>query len=729
MGEKVVNMRKAAYNVLKDIFGFSGFKETQEEVILNILAKKDTLAVMPTGSGKSLCYQIPALVFRGLTIVVSPLISLMQDQVEQMVSLGINAVLLNSSLSSQEYAENMLKVKDGTAKLLYVAPETLLKDSILHMLQKLEVDCFTIDEAHCISEWGHDFRPEYRKLSAVRALFPGAVCAAFTATATKRVQGDIKDSLSQNEHNFSTFITSFDRKNLYLEVTPKSNSYQQTLDFINKFPNQSGIIYCFSRKQVDELYLSLKEAGYSVKPYHAGLQERERKEHQRLFIRDDIQIMIATIAFGMGINKPNVRFVLHHDLPKNIEGYYQEIGRAGRDGLDAHCLLLFSYQDAHKINYFINQKPESEKRVAQTHLNAMIALAESDTCRRLPLLSYFEETPGRDNCGFCDVCTGEEREVVDITIPAQKFLSCAKKTGEFFGASHIIDVLLGSKAKKVLEKSHQLLSTYNIGTEYSKNQWQHLARQFIRQGLLIQDPGYGSLKLTPKAYLCLKSEIEIQGSIKEVSAGESKKKIQGGNLNYDPGFFEVLRKKRKEIADSQNVPPYVVFSDKTLMEIAAYFPENNEELLKIHGIGGVKCKEYGQMILNTVKNYKKTSGVPGFKKDFGSQEGPSSGKEPKYMQTGRAFAGGKSVEELCGQEGVKAATVLEHLYTYLFEGYPLPAGSFRSMLDQDDGTIKKVMRSFEEKGSDKLKPVYEDLKETISYDELKIFRLHYLTQG
>ncbi|PKL87616.1 MAG: DNA helicase RecQ, partial [Ignavibacteriae bacterium HGW-Ignavibacteriae-2] len=482
-------MLKKAHTILNDVFGYKTFRPLQEKIIQSILHKKDALVIMPTGGGKSLCYQIPALIFEGLTIVVSPLISLMKDQVEQLHQLGIGAIFLNSSLNAEEYQNNIELLLNGKVKLLYVAPETLFMDKTIRLLDSIKVDCITVDEAHCISEWGHDFRPEYRKLAEVRNHFPETVCIAFTATATPRVQQDIIQSLKLK--NAAEFIASFNRENLYLEIIPKTGGVDQTIKFLRKYPNQSGIIYCFSRKQVDSLYNDLLHAGYSVLPYHAGLKDEERKNNQELFIRDDVQIIVATIAFGMGINKSNVRFVIHYDLPKNIESYYQEIGRAGRDGLRSHCLLLFSYADILKIRYFINQKESKEKRIAEDHLNAMLDYAETGVCRRVPMLSYFGEKTNIKKCGMCDNCNSNEKDLVDVTIPAQKFLSCVKRTNEIFGASYIVDVLRGSKSDKVLNNGHDKLSTYNIGSEYTKKQWMYLSHQLIHNQLLESDPAYG----------------------------------------------------------------------------------------------------------------------------------------------------------------------------------------------------------------------------------------------
>src|SRR6266498_722301 len=562
-----------ASSILKNTFGYDTFRPLQHEVIENVLASRDTLAIMPTGGGKSLCYQIPALLLDGLTVVVSPLISLMKDQVEQLRAFGVPALFLNSSLTPQEYQENMEYVKRGEVKLLYLAPETLLTPRILSLLAEVKVDLLTIDEAHCISEWGHDFRPEYRQLVEVRKRFPNAVCLALTATATSRVRQDIRTTLKFATTN--EFVASFNRENLYIEVALKRDPVSQIIQMLERYKDQSGIIYCFSRKQVDELAAYLASKGYSVRPYHAGLEDSERRKNQEAFIRDDVQIIVATIAFGMGINKPNVRFVIHFDLPKSIEGYYQEIGRAGRDGLPAHCLLLYSYSDVAKLNYFIDQKEGSEKRVAMQHLDAIVRYAEDEiSCRRKPLLNYFGELYEAESCSNCDNCTSAPTPLTDITIYAQKFLSCVKRADEKFGAGHITDILLGSKNEKVLRWEHDKLSTYGIGTDLTKKQWTHLARQLTQMGYLNQDGEYRSLSLSPRAIDALKNRTKIYGMIEEVHERIKKNGKQKVELEYNNALFALLRSKRKEMADELGVPPYVIFSDKTLVEMAAYYPQS-----------------------------------------------------------------------------------------------------------------------------------------------------------
>ena len=605
-------MTTQAQSILKSVFGYDNFRPLQAEIIGNILDRKDVLVVMPTGGGKSLCFQIPALVFQGLTVVISPLISLMKDQVEQLQQLGVSATVLNSSLSAVDYRRNVGLVKSNAAKLLYLAPEALLKPNMLELLSAVKVECLAIDEAHCISQWGHDFRPEYRQLVKARAIFPKAACVALTATATPKVRVDIKTSLQMSSDH--EFVASFNRENLFIQIVPKDNPRDQTLQFIQKFKNQSGIIYCHSRKQVESLYEVLRDKGFSAKPYHAGLADTERNLNQEAFIRDDVQIIVATIAFGMGIDKPNVRFVLHYDLPKNIESYYQEIGRAGRDGLNSHCLLLFSYADVQKLKYFIDQKDPAEKQTANIHLSALLRFAESEICRRIPLLNYFGEDYTTENCKTCDNCLAEEKEKVDLTIAAQKFLSCIKRTGERFGSVHIIDVLRGSKAKKVLQFDHQKLSTYGIGEDYSKKQWQQMFRQFLHQGLMAQDMDFGSLKITDKGWDVLKGRSEVWGQLAPERMAEKlvEASRRSEDLNFNQQLFEILRRERKELADSAGVPPYVIFSDKTLIEMATYFPQSRDTLLDIHGVGAVKCDRFGAIFLEIIDRFCRENDIEGF---------------------------------------------------------------------------------------------------------------------
>ena len=489
--------------VLSSVFGYKNFRPLQEAVINSVLAKKDTLVIMPTGGGKSLCYQIPALILKGITIVVSPLISLMSNQVASLEKHGIHSVFLNSSLEWKEYLKAVDEIKKGFVKIIYVSPEGLATSRIRDLLNEgnLEVSCITIDEAHCVSEWGHDFRPDYMEIFSVRKLFPKATMIALTATATEQVKRDIIKNLGLKKPEI--FTTSFDRKNIFLEVQPKKSGESQVIDFLKNHKNESGIIYCTSRRQVDELFVSLKKKGYSVLNYHAGLPDDVRGEHQQLFIEDKVKIIVATVAFGMGIDKPNVRFVINFDLPKSIEEYYQEIGRAGRDGQPAWALLLYTYADVHKIRYFFTDMADPTK--AEMKLKSMVNFASGNSCRRKALLNYFgekyEATTGEsDGSWCCDICSNlrEAKPLTDMTIPIQKFLCCILRTKSRFGAAYVIDVLLGSHSKRILENGHNMISTFSIGHELTKDDWHDLVDLLLEKEYIQRVGEYNVLELTNK---------------------------------------------------------------------------------------------------------------------------------------------------------------------------------------------------------------------------------------
>jgi ATP-dependent DNA helicase RecQ len=599
------------HEVLREVFGFRTLRPLQEECITAVLNKQDAFLIMPTGGGKSLCYQLPALLFEGMTVVVSPLIALMQDQVSQLQALGIEADLLNSALSWQEYQENMRRIQSGRTKILYLAPETLFKEEILAMLSRVGVDCLAIDEAHCISEWGHDFRPEYRQLAEIRTHLPETVFLAMTATATLRVRDDIKKNLGLREP--LELVGSFNRINLFYEVLAKQKPFIQVTDFLKRFAGQSGIIYCFSRRQVDELTYDLNHHGYQALPYHAGLSDDMRARHHEAFIRDDAAIMIATIAFGMGINKPNVRFVIHYDLPRNLESYYQETGRAGRDGIPSHCLLLFSYGDINKIKYLIRQKlDDQQRRISLQHLQAIVAYAEARGCRRLPLLRYFNEDYQETQCGLCDNCFRPKVADFDMTVAAKQCLAVMLRTGNRFGAKHVIDVLRGDITQKVQQYEHQELDVFGIGKDFSAREWQDLLRQFIEQGLIHkQEDAYGVLKVTDKAKPVWQGQMQVMGfaplvpkpKAAVVKLAPPTREEPIGSEQYDQKLFAVLRRKRKELADQHNVPPYIIFSDRTLIEMSRYLPQTREALAQIYGIGAKKMESFGKIFLKVIREY------------------------------------------------------------------------------------------------------------------------------
>lgn len=717
-------------DILQSVFGFEQFISLQSVVIEHVLKRRDTLAIMPTGGGKSLCYQIPALLFDGLTVVVSPLIALMKDQVDQLEALGFPALFLNSSLDFEEYQENLFRVRSGEIKLLYVSPETLLTPRLLNLLSEVRLDCLTIDEAHCISEWGHDFRPEYRQLAAVRQRFPQAVCIALTATATPRVRADIKTILNFQED--SEFVASFNRPNLQIEVTARNDPGQQVLDVLHRYPGQAGIVYCFSRKQVDDLTAFLVKKGIAARPYHAGLDDAARKTNQELFLRDDVQVMVATIAFGMGINKPNVRFVIHYDLPKSIEGYYQEIGRAGRDGLPALCLLLYNYGDVRKLQYFVEQKDETERQVAYQHLQEMTRYAESASCRRVPLLAYFGEKYTTDNCEMCDNCLRSADRLVDITIPAQKFLSCVMRTGERFGPAYVAQVLLGEENEKVRQHNHNTLSTFGIGKELTQKQWQHLAQQLIQKGLLVQSMDmYRTLKVSSQGQAALKNRATIMGVLQpEEKAALAAKKKDG--VEYDTELFELLRKKRKELADAAQVPPYVIFSDRTLVDMAAYFPQSLKSMLDMHGIGQVKLVHYGEIFLAVVQSYCAAKKIGEKPKETKRQAAPAAQMtlNPRHLQVAEAYNLGRTIDELMDEYQVKEGTILDHLARYAQDGGTLRTGQdFLDRLNLPQELVERALEVFAVQGASQLKPVFDALNGQVSYDDLKLIRLHYLSRA
>ena len=723
-------MIKEARSKLNNVFGFEDFRPLQEDIISNVMDEKDSLVIMPTGGGKSLCYQIPALLFDGLTVVVSPLISLMKDQVEQLQQYDIPAIYLNSSLTEQEYEHNIQRLKNKEIKLLYLAPETLLMERTRNLLSDQNVDLFTIDEAHCISEWGHDFRPDYRELTKVRDDFPNATCLALTATATPRVRQDIKEVLEFEESD--TFLASFDRKNLFLKVADKEDPVEQTLDFLYTRKKQSGIIYCFSRKQVEELFVELKKAGHSVKPYHAGLSKKLRNRNQELFIRDDISIIVATIAFGMGIDKPNVRFVMHYDMPKNIESYYQQIGRAGRDGLRSDCLLLYSRSDKQKIQYFINQKEGKEKKVAEKHLKDLMKFLESDECRRVPLMKYFGETYENDECGMCDNCLSVDAEVEDLTVQAQKILSCIARTNEEFDAYYIADILRGSTKEKVLENGHDELSTYNIGNEWAKEHWILLARLLVKQEYLSREEQHGALHITTQGKAVLEGKENVFGVLDRKDTVVDDDAIDRTSAdvenNYDKDLFEQLRNKRKELADQQSVPPHAIFPDTTLMEMAYYYPQSKDNLIPIYGVGSVKLKKYGTDFLKIINKYCRANDIRENTESLQEKNEKQQAHGEPYTRIGKEYNAGKSIDHLAEQFGVKDVTIIKHLKKYLKEGNSIRPEGIVKASSLSTRKRDEVLEVMDDVPTHMLRKVYTELDKSVSYSELRIIQLYYMAQ-
>lgn len=600
---------------LKRSFGFDSFRAGQESVVRDALARRDMLAVMPTGGGKSLCFQLPAIMSPGVALVVSPLIALMQDQVRLLTQNGIPATYINSSLDGREVAARIRGLRQGDYKLVYVAPERLLQSEFIgHLLPTLNADhgltAFVIDEAHCVSEWGHDFRPEYRQLATLRERFANVPVWAFTATATERVRQDIVQQLALREP--AIHIASFNRTNLFYAVKPKDKrTYQELL--ARTRDESAGIIYCLSRKRVDELAADLQADGVRALPYHAGLDAEERRRNQDAFIRDDAQVIVATIAFGMGINKPDVRWVVHYDLPRTLESYYQESGRAGRDGDPSQCVLYFGAADIRTAEFLIQQKIdpgsgeplEEEQRIARQQLRQVLSYAESTQCRRAIQLRYFGEafTPP---CGACDNCTNP-RELQDWTLPAQQFLSCVARLAqrrERYGAAHVIDILRGSESQRLIDRGHQSLSVYGIGKQHSVDEWRHLARNLIHQGLVNEtQDGYPVLLLNQDSWSVLRGERKVEVAAAAARDKRGRKAATAEiSTEHDP-LFERLRALRKRLADEASVPPYVIFHDATLREMSHRHVMSLDAFARIPGVGATKLAKYGEAFLEAIREY------------------------------------------------------------------------------------------------------------------------------
>ena len=608
MADETLTLR----HLLEQHFGYDEFRPGQEAVITNALAGHDSLVVMPTGGGKSLCYQLPALALGGLTLVVSPLIALMKDQVDGLRANGIAAEFLNSSLGNATAADVERRAQAGRVSLLYVAPERVSMPGFQRLLGTLDLRLIAIDEAHCISEWGHDFRPDYRALSDLRRQFPQTPVMALTATATERVRQDIVEQLAL--YDGAQFVSGFDRANLTYRVQRRSGAWEALLGLLNERRGQSAIVYCFSRKETEELAARLTANGHPTVAYHAGLDPEIRRITQERFIDGDVPIVAATIAFGMGIDKPDIRLVVHYALPKSIEGYYQETGRAGRDGLPSDCVLFFSEGDRAKQEYFIQGMTGDARAVSERQLQQMVDYGRLQTCRRKYLLAYFGETIPGETCGNCDVCLAERRPV-DVTLVSQKLLSAVVRTGERFGIAHVINVLLGSNLERIRELGHDKLSVFGIVDDYDRNGLRRFADGLVEKGLLARADGqYATVSVTVAGREWLRSrasltldmrvdEVEVKRERRDNGRKRSAAAMVGETAEYDEGLFDELRALRRRLADEQSVPAFVVFSDATLKAMAAARPTDRQAMLRVSGVGPAKLERYGEAFLVVVRGY------------------------------------------------------------------------------------------------------------------------------
>ncbi|WP_421655451.1 DNA helicase RecQ [Leptothermofonsia sp. ETS-13] len=714
---------------LKHYFGYDSFRLGQRQIIEEALQNRDLLVVMPTGGGKSLCFQLPALLKPGLMIVVSPLIALMQDQVQLLQDNGIPATFLNSSLGVAEVRERSQAILNNQIKLLYVAPERLLSEEFLtgflpQIQERAGISALAIDEAHCVSEWGHDFRPEYRQLRHVRQHCQGVPVMALTATATERVRQDIIEQL--NLQNPGIHVASFNRPNLYYEVRPKHrNSYADMVQQIRQSKG-SGIVYCLSRKRVDELTYKLQHDGISALPYHAGLDNATRKENQTHFIRDDVQVMVATIAFGMGINKPDVRFVIHYDLPRNIEGYYQESGRAGRDGEPARCTLYFGVGDIKTVEYLISQKIdpttgkplEDEQRIATQQLRRVVNYAEATECRRIIQLGYFGETfPG--NCNQCDNCR-YPKPVEDWTIEAQKFLSCVARftqRGQHFGIGHTIDVLRGAKNERVLKNGHDKLSTYGIGKERSSEEWRMLARSLIHQRLVDETTdGYSVLKLNDQSWEVLRKQRKVEMAV-IATRPDTSTTTTTIDTEETEALFERLQKLRKRLADEQSVPPYVVFANTSLREMARKQPQNRSQFAEIIGVGSRKLSQYGDIFLAEIRGFREERGLSSSPTPPSPPTAPTPPVSPSFtqLQTFELFQQGMKPAEIAEQRNLRIGTILSHLIELVEMGYAI---NLEELVECD--RCDKILEAIQVVGTASRRTIYDHLEGRYGYDEIHL---------
>ncbi|MEE9368759.1 MAG: DNA helicase RecQ [Pontiella sp.] len=704
---------------LHRIFGFQTFRPNQEEIVASIISGRDAFAVMPTGGGKSLCYQLPAHILDGICVVISPLISLMKDQVDAAKGNGLEAEFLNSTLSPKDRIRVYQALEKNELDLLYVSPERFAMPDFMITLKQANISFFAIDEAHCISEWGHDFRPDYLSLSNIIIHFPKVPVAAFTATATHKVSSDIVSKLGLRDPHMTR--ASFDRPNLFYQVVQKENLHLQLLEFLRDREGETGIIYRTTRRDVESTAEFLREQGINALAYHAGLTPKQRKQHQDYFNWDKVDVVVATIAFGMGIDKSNVRFVLHGDLPKNMEGYYQETGRAGRDGEPAHCRLFFNRSDIVRIRYFIDKTDNvAEKKVAENQLSQMVRFAEANVCRRKSILGYFGENYEKKSCKTCDVCMGDV-EFVDETVAAQKIMSAICRSGQKFGAVHIADIVVGAKTKKMREMEHDKLKTYGTGKGQDKKYWRRVIDYLLAQDCMVQNQdAYSALVLTSKGKEILlgkaKFEIIRQKAVKNVS-------FVGLTGDYSQKLFAQLRTERQRLAEKERVPPFVIFSDRTLREMALYFPDTPEQMTGISGVGDAKLSAYGDTFMTIIEMYKHMN--PAEAKKHAVLQVPIKLKKSK-KKTGKTVTNtldlarqGLSLDAIASMRKLSDGTISQHIEKILEEGKGAGLDIDQLIEASQRMLIEELFNKYSGKS---MKAIIEASGNSVTYAELRLVR-------
>lgn len=711
-------MNSQAKKLLKEYFGYASFRTGQEEIINHILLKEDCLAIMPTGAGKSICYQIPAILFSGITIVISPLISLMKDQVDALNEIGISATYINSSLSERDYIQTIENIYHNIYKIIYVAPERFLSETFINMLNMLNVSMIAVDEAHCVSQWGHDFRPSYCEIAPIISkLKERPVVACFTATATQVVKDDIINLLNLN--NPFVLTTGFNRENLYFSVQTPENKKDFLLNFLEEHKNTSGIIYCSTRKTVDELYKQLSDNGYLVCKYHAGMSEKARSKAQDDFVYDRCEIMVATNAFGMGIDKSNVRYVIHYNMPSDLESYYQEAGRAGRDGDKAECILLFNRADVVTNKFLIEQSSEGNHTNQYKKLNDMIDYCNTNKCLRCYILEYFGETPKFNNCDFCSNCNSLV-EITDITIDSKKILSCIKRMHERFGAGMVTDVLKGSKSAKIKSLGFDSLSTYGIMSEYSKDTIRDIISFLVAEGYLksVGDK-YPILALTKDANDVLFSDkkVTIKKKIEKITKPEkTSSKNDSESLPFDKDLFEILKNVRRKIADISHVPPFVIFSDVSLKQMSTYYPTNVDSMLKISGVGNLKLEKYGNDFIKVIQEYMVSHNIKSveFIPEISSK--PYVKEDTKLVSYNLYKNEGKSISEIAEIRGLKVRTIEQHLLDCYEKNMEISLEKYVNSNFKDD-----IYKAIENWNGEKLRDLKDVLPDGVSYFDIKYY--------